>query len=372
MNRLNDHFNRHSHFSFSTDFEVHRNWLAITNSLPISQWYHDTSSENATLDYPPFFAFFEKLLSFIGCNSIWANLERNSTNHPRDAYVNSTMLPENEPIWCHVERGVHVQTLPLIIFQRLTVIFMSDFIYFIACVCWVKDNKNEFLNKYFQLILLYGCPGLVIVDNIHFQYNGILFGIFIFSLIALRNARYILSGILYSILLNMKHLNLYMAPAYFLFLLFHFCLANHDGSIIFGFLSRIIRLGLSVIGIFVMSFGPFLLSASWNASTTMHRWMAMKMELNQILSRLFPFERGLTHAYWAPNFWALYNTADKMISVLLGKVLRMVKIDEGQTASLTGGLVGLNQGTHLILPTIHPKVTIILCLLFSFTVRTIL
>lgn len=127
-------------------------------------------------------------------------------------------------------------------------------------------------------------PGLLIIDHIHFQYNGFMYGVLLVSLVLARQrSTILLSGFLFAVLLCFKHIYLYLAPAYFVFLLRAYCLGPK--SIFHIQFGNSIKLGLGIIAIFGATFGPF---AYWG-------------QMPQLLSRLFPFSRGLCHAYWAPN-----------------------------------------------------------------------
>ena len=75
---------------------------------------------------------------------------------------------------------------------------------------------------------------------------------------------------------------------------------------------------------FAFSFGPFLMAGGLG-------------QIGQILRRLFPFQRGLIHDYWAPNFWALYYFLDKIINIFAAKLgFRSISIkDAGELHQLS-------------------------------------
>ncbi|KAI6824723.1 Dolichyl pyrophosphate Glc1Man9GlcNAc2 [Hortaea werneckii] len=297
----------------STDFEVHRNWLAITHSLPLKEWYYEKTSE-WTLDYPPFFAYFEWLLSQAA------------------QYVDRGMLEVS---------NLGYDSWQTVQFQRATVI-LTELVLVFALHQFIKSTplgaKKQAHASALSILL---SPGLLIIDHIHFQYNGFLYGILILSIVQARRPSGLLtSGIMFAALLCLKHIYLYLAPAYFVYLLRAYCLGPRS---IFNIkFANCVKLGLGIVSVAVLAFGPFVYYE----------------QMPQLLSRLFPFSRGLCHAYWAPNVWAMYSFTDRVLIYAAPYLKLPVNIDA--VHSVTRGLVG--DTAFAVLPDISPRMTFILTL----------
>ncbi|EYU42323.1 hypothetical protein MIMGU_mgv1a004526mg [Erythranthe guttata] len=294
----------------STDFEVHRHWLALTHSLPLSQWYSDATSE-WTLDYPPFFAYFEKFLSFFASKV--------------------------DPTMADVHRGLNYASPPAILFQRLSVI-LSDVVLVYASHRLTKGGNFGCAQRLLIWCLVIWSPGLLIVDHMHFQYNGFLLGILLLSISFLEEGRDLIGGFVFAVLLCFKHLFAVAAPVYFVYLFRHYC----NGGLVKGF-ARLVVMGSAVLAVFAAAYGPF-----WYYG-----------QIQQVLHRMFPFGRGLCHAYWAPNFWVFYIILDKCLAFSLVKLGFDI---QAPTASFTGGLVG-DSSPFAVLPTITPLITFVTVIL---------
>lgn len=330
---------------FSTDFDVHRNWLAITNKLPVYQWYHENTSQ-WTLDYPPFFAYFEWFLSLFVFKKV-----------RQDGCLD--ILEVGQFGW------------PTVVFQRLTVI-SSEIILFVVLQVFINTSSlSEKTQSFVVASSIVLSPGFLMIDHIHFQYNGFLFGILIASIVAAKNKKYLWCAFFYSTALCFKHIFLYLAPCYFVFLLRAYVLnfkdfkfRSYKDLIFIVQWTNLFKLASIVLGIFGLCFAKFL------------------NDIPQVIKRLFPFSRGLTHAYWAPNFWAVYSFADKILTFLMLRLpfvhrfaikiispplipATILEIKQRMLLNNNGSKGLVEDVAFVILPQITPKLTFILTVFYQ-------
>lgn len=315
-----------------------------------------------TLDYPPAFALFEKMLSSIAVYIVPLLGDEGDGDGDQRCLQ---LLPDhdNEP------------SAACVLFQRSTVI-VSDLILWLGAylACYAmhhgkggatvaaaaaakKDDngvqstntsskrassiQNQCTVTSFLLIVFN--PGLLWLDHIHFQYNGMLLGILLASLgclmmgnnhcatstaattaasgeqlqpaslgVGLFDLYHLLGAALFALLLNLKHLYLPLAPLYFCYLLERYCLTAKSKRFRFD---KFVVLAAVTGTTLVLPWLPFV-------QLDYHNEDDPTRQIVQIVRRLFPFGRGLVHDYWAANVWALYSFAQRVWQLTATTVLR--------------------------------------------------
>jgi alpha-1,3-glucosyltransferase len=257
----------------STDFEVHRNWLAVTHSTPISRWYEESTSQ-WTLDYPPAFAYAE-----------WGLSQAAALVSPDLVMLSST--PIEGPA--------------VVAFQRASVL-AADVLLLGGTALYAAAASSGRPGPYWRTVaaLVLLDPGLLLVDHVHFQYNGALIGILFAVMALLRADRPLAAAAAFTAAVLTRHTLLYLAPLIGTWLLARYVWPAGTWGRRMG---RVAALAACSAAAAAILLAPVLWADPLRAGSAM-------------LSRLFPFSRGLLHGYWAPNVWAPYATLDAVLRVV--------------------------------------------------------
>lgn len=156
-------------------------------------------AHDIALDYPPFFAYFEKLLSipasFIDPKIVdLQNLNYDSWSVI--AFQRTTVIITELVLATALLRCV----------PAVLLLFISLTIYWSLPHRFIPGSVDASVQRIISAALFLH-PGFLIVDHIHFQYNGFMFGILLWSILMARNVRIFSRGLKAGSNLNCREIN---------------------------------------------------------------------------------------------------------------------------------------------------------------------
>ncbi|CAJ0577886.1 unnamed protein product, partial [Mesorhabditis spiculigera] len=254
------------------DFEAQRHWMEITWNLPVSQWYVQTPDNDLQywgLDYPPLTAYHSYLMGAIAhrINGSWVSL-----GHSRGIET-----PEHR------------------LFMRFTAIVPFVLIY-ASAVFYLAYTDRSLETKFLTSATLLLYPGLIAMDNAHFQYNSISLGLFLWAYICVAWDRMVFGSIFFVLGVNYKQMELYHSLPIFVYILAR-SLKKPLVLRATESLLCLLKAAVTVSITFAILWAPFLLQGADHVLL--------------VLRRIFPFYRGMFEDKVA-NFWCGFSFAIKL------------------------------------------------------------
>lgn len=281
------------------DFEAQRHWMEITINLPINQWYfYDLPYWG--LDYPPLTAFHLYLFGKIG------------------SLINSN--------WFQLDQSRGIESTGIKNFMRVSSLISDLVIYSPALLAFVTFMGRKLnISRIDQIIIicLIMCqPSLILIDHGHFQYNSVMLGLWLFSLVDLLHENYVLASIWFITSIFFKQMALYYAPFIFFFILSKLFNNYYDydhrkwNILILKFkFKKLIEISLAILATVNVILLPFIWANPNEVSKNLY----------QIITRVFPFNRGLFEDKVA-NFWCTTNILIKYRKIFTNEQLTKLSL----------------------------------------------
>ncbi|KAL7750715.1 Glucosyltransferase-like protein [Sorochytrium milnesiophthora] len=273
------------------DYEAQRHWMELTIHMPLTKWYfYDTHYWG--LDYPPLTAYISWVFGKIAdaINPEWVAL--------------------------HASRGY--ESYESKVFMRASVLATDLLVYVPAVLAFVRlvMRRSPPVVQQTATVLLLCQPALILIDHGHFQYNHVMLGLSLLSIVFVQQRSYVDAAAAFVMALMFKQMTLYYAPAIFIYILAH-CFRDRGGVALF------FKVAITVVATTSLMLLPF-------------RDLAV---LQQIVHRVFPVARGLYEDKVA-NIWCAIAPIIKLRNIFPQEVLLRISLAT-TVAAFTPGLVFL-------------------------------